>query len=243
MAGWLDPWLSCRHCSHVSSALIKAAVTYDPLQLSMVAVSTVFSQFSDSHKLWTLKRSTYKQIHSLLVTTVSLYFTQALSRCDCASVSLYHIAFTVFSVCLPYESTSFPDWNTNDLNEALLRQLLFTFGLTWCLSVIHHRSFGEKSPVYHLKANDNCTCCSMQTCHYFLHLFYVYTDHDSLLNANWLYFKGFNQLTLFIWKNSYIRSIYKLYHVYLLKYAEQNVNIQSLAQVSQIYVQVSFFLK
>ncbi len=44
-------------------------------------------------------------------------------------------------------------------------------------------------------------------------------------------------------KSSYIRYVYSQCHVDLLKCTEQNVNNQSLPQVSQFYVYVSFCLR
>ncbi len=42
---------------------------------------------------------------------------------------------------------------------------------------------------------------------------------------------------------NYIMSVYSQCHVVLLKYTEQNVNNQTLTQVSQIYVHIFFCLK
>ncbi len=53
-------------------------------------------------------------------------------------------------------------------------------------------------------------------------------------SISWLYSKV---------KPSYIRSVYSQYYVDLFKCIEQNVNNQSLTQVSQLYVHISFCLK
>ncbi len=53
-------------------------------------------------------------------------------------------------------------------------------------------------------------------------------------------YKGFNQLTIHSDKYSYIKSVYSLCHVDLLKCTERNVNNQGLTQVSQLYIHISF---
>ncbi len=45
-------------------------------------------------------------------------------------------------------------------------------------------------------------------------------------------------MALFKDNSSYIRSVYDQCHVVLLKYTEQNVNNQTLTQVSQLYAHV-----
>ncbi len=79
--------------------------------------------------------------------------------------------------------------------------------------------------------------------------------HDKLLDCRILGYKLVSPETFhcgLVWqetrlcscdKSSYIRSVYSQYHVDLLKCIEQNVNNQSLTQVSQLYVHVSFCLK
>ncbi len=60
--------------------------------------------------------------------------------------------------------------------------------------------------------------------------------------SNTMYTKGFNQQLYSCDKSSYNRSVYSQFHVYSLKYTDQNINNQTLTQIWQLYVHISFCL-
>ncbi len=60
--------------------------------------------------------------------------------------------------------------------------------------------------------------------------------------SNTMYTKGFNQQLYSCDKFSYNRPVYSQFHVYSLKYTDQNINNQTLTQIWQLYVHISFCL-